>query len=345
MPLARYSDFRSDTVTQPTDAMRRAMAEAVVGDDVYEEDPTVRRLEDMAAERLGMEAALFVPTGTMGNQIAALLHTRCGDEVIIEEHAHAYLWETGGLARLGGLQARTLAGKRGVLDPRDVERAVRTPDVHHPRTSLVLVENTHNFAGGTIQPLDAVRSLAEVARRHSLSIHLDGARLMNACVASGVKPREYGRLVDSVMFCLSKGLSAPVGSLLVSTRAAILEARRLRKLLGGGMRQVGVLAAAGIVALETLVDRLADDHRRARRLAEAIADRPGLEIDHESVQTNIVVFRVTREGTDAPAVIESLKRERILASDNSKVHVRLVTHKDVGDEDVERAIVAVKKVL
>jgi threonine aldolase len=345
MAVTAYSDFRSDTVTKPTEAMRRAMAQAEVGDDVLEEDPTVRRLEETAAERLGMEAALFVPSGTMGNQIAAMLHARPGDEVIVEATAHAFLWETGGLARLAGLHVRAIPGRRGMLEPAAVEAAVRTPDVHHPRTSLLLLENTHNYAGGTIHPIDSMRRLVEVARRHRLSVHLDGARLMNACVASRTAPAEYGRLADSVMFCLSKGLAAPIGSLLVSTRGAILEARRLRKLLGGGMRQVGVIAAAGIVALETMVDRLAEDHRRARRLAEEIADRPGLEIDLESVQTNIVVFRVKRPGLDAAVVIERLRTEGVLASDNARDLVRLVTHKDVGDEDVGRAVAAIRRVL
>lgn len=340
-----FSDFRSDTVTKPTDAMRRAMAEAEVGDDVYAEDPTVRRLEELAAERLGMEAALLVPSGTMGNQIAALLHTRHGDEVIVEENAHAFLWETGGLAWLAGLQTRTIRGRRGVLDPALVEDAIRTPDVHHPRTTLLLVENTHNFAGGTIQPIGELRRLSQAVRRQGLRVHIDGARFWNACVASGTRASEYAACADSVMFCLSKGLSAPVGSMLVSSRERIDEARRLRKVLGGGMRQAGIIAAAGIVALQTMVDRLAEDHRRARRLAEAIADRPGLALDLETVQTNIVVFRVTKAGEDAASVIAKLKAEGVLASDNARDIVRLVTHKDVGDADVDRAIAAIRKVL
>jgi threonine aldolase len=339
------SDFRSDTVTKPTDGMRRAMAEAEVGDDVYREDPTVRRLEELSSERLAMEAALFVPSGTMANQIAALLHTRHGDEVIVEENAHAFLWETGGLAWLGGLQTRTMRGRRGVLDADEVEAAVRTPDVHHPRTTLLLVENTHNYAGGTVQPIAELRRLSQVARRHGVKLHVDGARFWNACVASGTKASDVAACADSVMFCLSKGLSAPVGSMLVSTRERIEEARRLRKMLGGGMRQAGILAAAGIVALETMIDRLADDHRRARRLAEAIADRRGLEIDLETVQTNIVVFRIVKPGEDAASVIAKLRAEGVLASDNASHIVRLVTHKDVGDADVDRAIAAIRKVL
>ena len=303
-------DLRSDTVTLPTQEMYRAMAAAELGDDVYGEDPTVNRLEELAAARVGKEAALFVPTGTMGNEVAVMTHARRGDEVIVDVGSHIYDAEVGGLAVLAGVQARPLAGRLGRLDPTAVEAAVRPDDVHFPRTGLLCLEDPHNGAGGTVAPPEAIAELAEVAHRHGFPVHLDGARLFNAAVALGIPAARLAAPADSVMFCLSKGLCAPVGSMLAGSAAFIAEARRNRKLMGGGMRQAGVLAAAGIVALESMVDRLADDHVNARRLAEGLASLPGLRVDLESVQTNMV-YADTGPG-DAPAVVAMLAAGGVL---------------------------------
>lgn len=329
-------DLRSDTVTLPTPEMYRAMAAAELGDDVYGEDPTVNRLEELAAARVGKEAALFVPTGTMGNEVAVMTHTRRGDEVIVDVGAHIYDAEVGGLAVLAGVQARPLAGRLGRLHPADVEAAVRPDDVHFPRTGLLCLEDPHNGAGGTVAPPEAIAELAEVAHRHGFPVHLDGARLFNAAVALGVPPARLAASVDSVMFCLSKGLCAPVGSMLAGSTPFIAEARRNRKLMGGGMRQAGVLAAAGIVALESMVDRLADDHVNARRLAEGLVALSGLRVDLEAVQTNMV-YADTEPG-GAAAVVGALAAEGVLINAVGPSRVRFVTHHGVDGADIERAL-------
>lgn len=339
----QYLDFRSDTVTKPTPEMRRAMYEAEVGDDVYREDPTVNRLEARAAEILGKEAALFVPTGTMGNQVAVLTHTRRGEEVIVEAESHVFMYEVGGIAALAACQVRTVPGVRGAMDPAAVEAAIRADNVHFPRTGLVCVENTHNRSGGCVLPPENVAAVAEVAHRHGIPVHMDGARIFNAAVALGRPAAELVAPVDSVMFCLSKGLAAPVGSLLVGSRDFIAEARRYRKLLGGGMRQAGVLAAAGLVALEMMVDRLAEDHANARRLAEGIAAIPGLKVDMETVQTNMVMVDIADGRWTAAALVQALKQEGVLCNDTGPRRIRMVTHKDITAADVELALDAIAR--
>lgn len=338
----RYIDLRSDTVTKPTQEMREAMFAAEIGDDVYGEDPTVRRLEELAAEMVGKEAALFVVSGTMGNQVAILAHTSPGDEVILEAESHIYYYEVGAMAALSGVQARPVKGFRGAMDPDAVEEAIREENIHYPRTSLIALENTHNRAGGTVLPLDNMAAIADVARRHGLRVHLDGARVFNAAVALGVDVREITKHVDTVQFCLSKGLGAPVGSILAGPREFIDRARKKRKMVGGGMRQAGIIAAAGIVALTKMVDRLAEDHANARILAEGLAGIDGISVDLDTVQTNIVVMDTKGLGVTAGEFVARLKERGVLASGFGRTRVRFVTHKDVSREDVLAALDVVK---
>jgi len=343
--MTRVVDLRSDTVTKPTPEMRRAMAEAEVGDDVYGEDPTVNRLQELAAEMLGKEAALFVPSGTMGNEIAVRVHTRRGTEVILDSRSHIFLYELAGAAVLSQAQTRTIDSVRGVMPPEAVEAAVRTADDHEPGTSLLCVENTHNLAGGTILPIDAMRAYRRICDAHGLPIHLDGARIFNAAVALGVPAAELARDADSVMFCLSKGLCAPVGSMLCGSREFIREAHRVRKLFGGGMRQAGVIAAAGIVALEQMVDRLAEDHEKARRFAEGIAEVDGIRVDLASVQTNMVYADVAGTGLSGKQAVERLKDEGVLCLSLGPTTLRFVTHYDISMGDVQYAAEVVARML
>ncbi|MFQ6059233.1 MAG: low-specificity L-threonine aldolase [Anaerolineae bacterium] len=339
-------DLRSDTVTLPTQAMREAMYRAEVGDDVFGEDPTVNRLEAMAAERMGKEAGLFVASGTMGNLVAFLTHCQRGDEVILGDRSHSFLYEAGGSAALGGIHPRPLPNQPdGTLDPAQVEAAIRPENVHFPRTRLICLENTHNRCGGAVLSPTYMATMGAIARRHGLAVHLDGARIFNAAVALGVEARDLTREVDSVTFCLSKGLSAPVGSVLCGRREFILEARRARKIVGGGMRQAGIIAAAGIVALEQMVDRLAEDHANARRLAEGLADIPGIAIDPQRVQTNIVIFELTAEGLMPAELVSRLEKEgvRLLAIGGSRL--RAVTHYGIEEADIEAALVAFRRVM
>jgi len=331
-------DLRSDTVTVPTPEMRRAMFEAEVGDDVYGEDPTVNRLEAEAAAMLGKEAALFVPTGTQGNQVAILTHTQRGDEVIIEGDSHVFFYEAGGIAALAACQTRPLQGVRGAMDPDQVAAAIRGENVHYPRTGLVCVENTHNRSGGCILPQSNVEAIAAIAHKHGVPVHMDGARLFNSAVAQKRPVAELVAPVDSVMFCLSKGLAAPVGSMLVGPVAFIARARKNRKLLGGGMRQAGILAAAGLLALRTMVDRLAEDHENARRLARGLATIPGLEVHVETVQTNMVMFDVTGPGWDGARLVETMGKAGVLSGTMGPNRIRLVTHKDVSAADLDEAL-------
>lgn len=337
----RTVDLRSDTVTQPTPEMRRAMARAEVGDDVYGEDPTVRALEELAASLVGKEAALFVPSGTMGNQAAVLTHTARGDEVVVEQEAHIYWYEAGGMALLSGVQVRPLRGERGALDPQDVEAAIRPADVHFPRTSLVCLENTHNRAGGTVWPSDRLDAVCRVAHGSDCAVHLDGARIFNAQIATGTSAARLAAGADSVMFCLSKGLAAPVGSILAGSHDFIGRARKSRKVLGGAMRQAGMMAAAGIVALRTMVDRLAEDHEQARRLAEGLAVVPGLQVDPRQVETNMVMVGLKGSGAD---FCRALAGRGVKAGLMDRHRVRLVTHKDVAREDIDYAVAAIAAV-
>jgi len=331
-------DLRSDTVTVPTSEMRRAIAEAEVGDDVFGEDPTVNRLQEMVAEKLGKEAALFVPSGTMGNQVSIKVLTQPGDEVICEANSHCYNFEAGGVAFNSGVQPRPIEGERGVITAEQVEAAIRPNSEHYPRTRVVAIENTHNQAGGVVFPLEEIKRIRDVATRHNLAMHLDGARLWNAAVASGVEPATWTRYFDTVTVCLSKGLGAPVGSVIASTTEYIAEARRVRKILGAGMRQVGILAAAGIYALEHHIDRLAEDHQRARRLAEAIAELPGFHVDLDTVQTNIVVIQLRRPEWSVHGVVAALKRLGVLVVPFGPRRIRAVTHLWIRDADIDTAI-------
>jgi threonine aldolase len=343
MAAGTIVDLRSDTVTLPSAAMRRAMAEAEVGDDVYGEDPTVRRLEERAASMLGREAAIFVPTGTMGNQIAVHLLARRGTEVLLEEGSHVYNYELGAMAAWTGALPRVLRGERGFFEPEAVERALWPPTYYFSRASLMVLENSHNHAGGTVLRPDLQGRLLDAARRQELRVHLDGARIFNAASALERPASELAAGFDTVMFCLSKGLGAPVGSLLCGADDLITEARVVRKRMGGGMRQVGVLAAAGLVALEENVARLAEDHRRARRLAVAAADLPFLRVEIDAVETNMVMCEVVSP-TTTEQVLDALGRSGVLAGTMGPGRIRFVTHLNIDDSGIERASEALRAV-
>ncbi len=329
-------DLRSDTVTRPTAKMREAMASAEVGDDVYGEDPTVNRLEAAAAAVFGREAAIFVPTGTMGNQIAIRIHTQHGQEVICEARSHVLDWEMAMMAAFSGCQARTVAAERGILTWSHIQPAIGAKIYYRAQTGLISLENTHNMAGGTVTPLAVLEEIWAGARSVGLPVHLDGARVFNAATALGLGVAELTAGFDTVMFCLSKGLGAPVGSMLVGSKQAMEQARVYRKALGGGMRQAGILAAAGLIALEEMPQRLGEDHANARLLAEAVAGESVVEIDLEAVQTNIVIF-LLRNGGDAAALCAGLCQQGVLASAIGPHAVRFVTHYDVDRAACERA--------
>jgi threonine aldolase len=342
--LKTIIDLRSDTVTRPTPKMRAAMAEAEVGDDVYEEDPTVNLLEAKAAEVFGRESALFVPTGTMGNQVAIRLHTEHGLEVVCESKAHVLDWEMGMTAAFSGCTLRAVTAERGILTWELVKGAI-FQDVHfHASTGLICIENTHNMAGGTVMPVATAREICDEAHAIGLPVHLDGARIFNAAAALGIGVRELTSGFDTVMFCLSKGLGAPVGSMLVGSAEQMVRARHFRKSLGGGMRQAGVLAAAGLIALEEMPARLGEDHANARLLAEAVAKHDVAEIDMTTVQTNIVIFKL-KTGGDAAAFCLALKERGVLASGIGPREVRFVTHFDVSTGNCEQAAKAAAEVL
>jgi threonine aldolase len=336
-------DLRSDTVTRPTPAMRRAMAEAEVGDDVFGDDPTVHRLEERVADLLGKEAAVFVPSGTMGNQIALRTLTQPGDEVLVEGQAHIYYYEAGGPAALSGVMCRCLTGRRGVFSGADVESVLRPADVHFAPTRLVCVENTHNRGGGKVWSLTEIEDVAHAARRHGLALHLDGARLWNASVAQGVPERDYAAPFDTVNVCFSKGLGAPVGSALAGTRDLIRRARRFRKQFGGGRRQAGILAAGALHALEHHRARLAEDHTHARRLAEALADLPDVTVDPTGVETNLV--RIGVVAGRAPALAARLHERGVWMLPTGPDTLRAVTNLDVSAADLETAIAVCRAVL
>jgi threonine aldolase len=332
-------DLRSDTLTLPTSAMREAMARAEVGDDVWEEDPTVRRLEAMAAGRLGKEAGLFVASGTMGNLVSVVAQTRPGQEIILDADSHIFNYEAAGAAVIAGVQTRPLRTERGFLSPAQVAEAIRPPNIHLPPTGLVCVENTHNRHGGTLCTPEEIAAVTAVAHGAGVPVHLDGARLFNAAVALGRPAGDFAAAADSVTFCVSKGLAAPVGSVVCGPRDFVARARRARKMLGGGMRQVGVLAAAGIVALEQMVDRLAEDHANARRLATGLAALPRIRLDPVRVQTNIVVFAVDRPG-GVEALVAGAAACKVKIHALGPASIRCVTHKDIDEADIERALQA-----
>jgi threonine aldolase len=329
-------DLRSDTLTRPTAEMSTAMAKADVGDDVFGEDPTVNKLEKLAAERLGKEAALFVASGTMGNLVSLLTHCGRGEEIILGSLAHTFYFEQGGSAAVGGIHPRTLPNQPdGTMLLADIEGAIRADNVHFPRTRLIVLENTHNLCGGYPLDLAYMQAVADIARRHGLKIHVDGARFFNAAVALDIPAAELAAGADSVSFCLSKGLGAPVGSVVCGGREFISEARRARKILGGGMRQAGVLAAAGIVALGEMVDRLADDHANARKLAQGLAQLPGIIVDPEQIVTNIVYFEVDRNDMTVEELVKRLDDNGARTLPVGPGRIRAVTHYHISSEDID----------
>jgi threonine aldolase len=328
-------DLRSDTVTKPTPEMRQAMAEAVVGDDVLGDDPTVHRLEEAAARKMGKEAGLFIPSGTMGNNIAIKVHTQPGDEVLMDWDSHSLCYEVGAPAVLSGVQTRQFRSVRGIPNGEEIAGAISKASLHAPGTTLLILENTHNRHGGAIIPLQVMKELYRLAQLRGLKVHLDGARLFNAAVASGVPASEYAEQADTVSFCLSKGLGCPVGSVLCGSREFVEKARRIRKMFGGGMRQAGVLAACGLVALKTNIDRLADDHKNARRLAAGIDGLPGISVDAKAVQTNMIYFDTAGPAAD---FVQRMGTERVHCLDTGPNSIRMVTHLDVDAEDIEVCI-------
>ncbi|HJU03563.1 MAG TPA: low-specificity L-threonine aldolase [Nitrospiraceae bacterium] len=330
-------DLRSDTVTKPTAAMRDAMARADVGDDVYGEDPTVNRLQDMSARLVGKEAALFVPTGIMANQLAIRVQTRPGDEVIVESRSHVVRYEHGAAAALSGVQFHWIIGERGLVTATQIEAAIRPRDPYSLSTVLICLENTHNSGGGSIYPPSTIERIKAVARAHDIPMHLDGARLFNAVVATGVPAADYARHFETVSFCLSKGLGAPVGSIIAADRATIEKLRPLRRMYGGGMRQAGILAAAGIYALEHHIARLQEDHDHARRLAERLQKIPGVSLNPAHVETNIVMFDVPDTSRTAAQIVMALREKGVLINAVGPKTFRAVTHLDVSAADIERA--------
>ena len=338
-------DLRSDTVTQPSAEMRRAMATAEVGDDVFRDDPTVRLLEERTAELLAKPAALFVPSGTMANVAAIRAFTHHGDEVICDESSHIVQYEVGAHAALSGVQLRQLPGEFGLLTAEQVREAIRPENIHVPVSRVVALENTHNRGGGSVYPVGQAREIAEVAHAHGAKVHMDGARLMNACVALGVNSEEYTRHVDSCTLCFSKALGAPVGSAIVGDVEFIERVRRIRKMLGGAMRQVGIIAAGALYTIEHNIDRLAEDHANARRLAAGLAGLPGIEIDPDTVQTNIVIFRVNRPDLSAAGLVKQMGDRGVAFIAFGPDSCRMVTHLDVSRDEIEQALDCLHRLL
>jgi threonine aldolase len=338
-------DLRSDTVTKPTPAMRAFIAAAEVADDVFDEDPTVHQLQDKVAAYFGMERALYVPSGSMSNQVAIKTHTQPGDELLCEATAHVYVWEAGGPAALSGVMCRTIEGEYGVFDVSQLEGKIRPANEHYARTRLVCLENTHNRGGGRIFPIDKIRAISQWARGNGLAMHLDGARLWNAIVATGIAGREWARHFDSISVCFSKGLGAPIGSCLLGSKEFIGRARKIRKLFGGAMRQAGMAAAGALYAFDHHIDRLAEDHRNAQVIAQAIADTPGCRLDPPDVHTNLVWFEVEPELGTAKDVQAKLKQHGVLVNSTSAQVCRACTHLDVSAAQAERAADGFRKAL
>jgi len=339
-------DLRSDTVTLPTPSMREAIYRAELGDDVFGEDPTTNQLEEMAAERMGKEAALLVASGTMGNLVCTLTHCRRGEEVILGDRSHTFLYEAGGMSTLGGIHPHTISNQPdGTMRLEDIEGAIRGDNVHFPQTRLICLENTHNRCSGSALTSEYIDSAAALAKEHGLSVHLDGARIFNAAVALGVDVKELTANVDSLSFCLSKGLSAPVGSVVCGSSEFIAEARRARKVLGGGMRQAGVIAAAGIKALEEMVDRLAEDHKNARRLAEGIESISGLSIELAKVQTNIIYFELNEDRMTPKELVTELNKKEVKLLAVGARRLRAVTHYGINAEDIDLTVKALGEVM
>ncbi len=339
-------DLRSDTVTLPSPQMWEAIGHAPLGDDVFGDDPTVNKLQQMAAERLGKEAGLFVPSGTMGNLVSILTHCRRGDEVILGDQCHTFIYEAGGISALGGVHPRTVTNQPdGTLNVQDIEKAIRPSDVHFPPTRLICLENTQNRCGGAVLTLAYMDEVAALARRRGLAVHLDGARLFNAAVALGVDVRELTRGVDSVSVCLSKGLAAPVGSVICATKDFVAQARRVRKMLGGGMRQAGVIAAAGVVAFDTMIARLKEDHENAKQFAKGIAKLKGLKVDLDRVPTNMVFFDVVTPDVTADALVTKLGEQGVRMLCTGPGRVRAVTHYGITAGDIDVTLKVMQDVL
>ncbi|TDX43687.1 low-specificity L-threonine aldolase [Orenia marismortui] len=330
-----FIDLRSDTVTQPTENMRTAMVTSKVGDDVYKEDPTINKLERIAAELVGKEAALFVPSGTMGNLLAVMTHTQPGNEIILGANAHIFQYEVGGLAKIAGVQARTLDDSKGIFSAKDLKKSIREEDIHYPKTGLICLENTHNKAGGVAVPKTKIDEIAQIAKAENIPVHLDGARIFNAATELDIAIEELLAEVDTVMFCLSKGLSAPVGSILAGRSDFIERARKNRKMLGGGMRQAGFLAAAGLVAIEEMIERLKNDHQLAKKLARSINSKV---VSLESVNSNFVILKVNQELYDTKELIEELAQQGIKISYFGPGLLRAVIHNDISNEDIDTVI-------
>jgi len=339
----KFIDLRSDTVTMPTDEMRQAIANAEVGDDVYRDDPTVNKLEKLAAEKVGKEASLFVPSGTFGNQLALLTHTRRGNEVIVGKNNHIVLHEVGASAVIAGVQLRTLETVNGVMSPKDVLKAIRVDDIHEPETGLICVENAHGC--GAVVPLSVLKEIKGIAESHSIPVHMDGARIFNAALSLDVDAKEIAACCDSVMFCLSKGLAAPAGSMLAGSKEFIDRARKYRKLMGGGMRQIGILAAAGIIALEKMTGRLAEDHENAKYLAEELSKLPGVNVKRDRLDIDMVFFEMGEDVIKESLLIEKLYEKNIKINGVEGGEYRFVTHIGVSREDLDYVINCMKELM
>lgn len=337
-------DLRSDTVTKPTTEMRQAAFDAEVGDDVYNEDPTLKKLEELAATKLGKEAALFVPSGTQGNQIAVLTHCLPGQEIILEAESHIFYYEGASISAFAGVQPRTIKGNKGEMDPDQVKAAIREDDIHMPETGLICLENTHNRSGGAIVSLENMKKIYTIAREENIPVHLDGARLFNAAVATGIDIKEFASATDTVQFCLSKGLGAPVGSIIAGNDDFIKKARKWRKRLGGGLRQAGIIAAPGIVALTTMVERLAEDHENAKLLAAGLQEIQGLSVEN-NVDTNIVLINTKEAGLTSEEFLGKLKTEGILGVSFGPYTVRFTTHFDVSSQQINSVIDKISKLI
>ncbi|MBA1336848.1 MAG: Low-specificity L-threonine aldolase [Firmicutes bacterium] len=340
-----FIDMRSDTVTKPTQEMREAMYRAEVGDDVYRDDPTVNRLEELVAREMGKEAALFTASGTMANQVAVMTHTHRGDEIIIGEKCHIYTYEVGGIAYLAGVQTALVSEVDGVMEPDDVEGKIRGDNIHFPKTSLICMENTHNRAGGMVVPLDKMKGVYEVGQKHGIAVHLDGARIYNAAAYLNVEAKQIANCCDTVNVCLSKGLCAPMGSVLAGSKEFVERARKYRKMLGGGMRQVGVVAAAGIIAIEKMSKRLQEDHDNARLLAEGLNSIDGVAVDLDKVQTNLIMVDFSGAGITGDYLSSELKELGILVNGSPTPVVRFATHYYISKEDIKSVVDAVHKVI
>ncbi len=340
----KFIDLRSDTVTKPTKAMREAMANAEVGDDVFGEDPTVIALQEKVAAMLGKEKALYVSSGCLSNQLAVKSHTEAGDEIIVEEDAHIFNYETAAPAILSNVQVKTIKGIRGAIGVEQLPSAIRPNVYYMPRTKMIGLENTHNRAGGTIYPIEEIKKISEFARAQNIILHLDGARVWNACVATGISPKEYAQHFDSVSVCFSKGLGAPVGSAICGTANFIEKAHKWRKVFGGGMRQAGIIAAGALYAVNNNIERLKEDHAKAKFLAESLSSLTRCTIDVESVQTNIVLIEVEKTGKTPSEIISLLKSKGVLVSQGTFTSIRIVTHLDVSMEDVRNAAEIMKTI-